>query len=360
MKIIRIVILLALIVIACWGLLKWTHGNLSIRAIGSDFMGYWASTHLLLNGEDPYDSEKIMAVQKSLGWTEKVPIVIYNPPWVFTFLIPFCMNDFTTDRIIWVICTLSFMMFSADRLWLIYGGSRETRIWALIVMATFIPMLPTYILGQIVPLMLLGLMGFLYFARKEKWWLAGMMTMFIAVKPHVIYLFWFALLLWAMKQRLWPVLLASVLTFLCALLLPLFYNPNVYSQYFINIASKSFALYWATPTLGFLLRLYFGLQYGWLQYIPIAAGLIWFIAYWRKYRNMWIWEDRLPPLILVSLMTNFYTWSWDCLMLLPAIIQATVMIFQTPGVRHSGWIVFLYLMINVSGPYYYFFMDRIG
>ncbi len=230
-------------------------------------------------------------------------------------------------------------------------------IWALLVMVTFIPGLLAYKLGQIVPLMLLGLVGFLYFVKKEKWWLAGMMTVFIAVKPHTIYLFWFALLLWAMKHRLWPVLLGSMLTLLCVLLLPLFYNPNVYNQYFINIVTKSYALYWATPTLGTFLRLYFGSQYDWLQYIPILAGLIWFIIYWRKYRNMWIWEDQISLLILVSLMTNFYTWPSDYLMILPAVIQATVRIYQNPGVRYLVWIVLLYIMINIFAVVSTIFLD---
>ena len=57
-------------------------------------------------------------------------------------------------------------------------------------------MLLAFKLGQIVPFMLLGLVGFLYFVRRKQWWLAGMMTVFIAIKPHTLYLFWFAMLLW--------------------------------------------------------------------------------------------------------------------------------------------------------------------
>ena len=354
MKKLRLIILIALTVIACLGLLKWSHGSID-ETIGRDFAAYWASGHILLNGDDPYSSDKILAVQKSLGWAEfdnyysiiKEPIVIYNPPWVLTFLIPFSTLNFTPDKIIWLICMLSLMMFSADRLWPIYGGSRETRVWALIVMVTFIPGLFQYKLGQIVPLMLLGLVGFLYFIKKGKWWLAGMMTVFIAVKPHTLYLFWFALLFWAMKHRLWPVLTGSLLTLLCVAFFPLFYNPNVYSHYFNNVVTKSLDIYWLTPTLGTFLRLCLGSQYGWLQYIPTLAGLIWFIVYWRKYRNMWIWEDQLPLLILVSLMTNFYTWPSDYLMILPAIIQGAVRIYQNPGVRYLVWIGLLYIIINI-------------
>ena len=247
-----------------------------------------------------------------------------------------------------MICTLAFIMFSADRLWLLYGGSRETRAWALLVIATFIPGLFAYRGGQIVPFMLLGLVGFLYFAKKEKWWLAGMMTVFIAVKPHTLYLFWFALLIWTVKHRLWQVLLGSAIALLCVSLPPLFFNPNVISHYFSDIVTKSLIYYWATPTLGTFLRFCFGSEKYWLQYIPALVGLIWFFFYWRMHKNSWIWEQRVLMLIFISLMTNFYTWPSDYLMILPAVMQATVWLIQEPGVCHRRWLVLFYIMINAA------------
>lgn len=357
MKILKIFILLALTAIICWGLLNWSHDRMTIEAVGRDFGAYWASGHLLLEGDDPYSAEKVLAVQQSLGWTEKEPIVSYNPPWALTFLLPFCMPDFPTGKIFWMICTLAFILFSADRLWLIYGGFRETRAWALLAVVTFSPAMFAYKLGQIVPLMLLGLAGFLYCVRRKNWWLAGMTLVLIAVKPHTLYLFWFALLFWAVKHRLWPVLLGSLLALMCATLPPLFYNLDVFSQYFGNIIAKSYALHWATPTVGTFLRLSFGSQHDWLQYIPALAGLIWFLFYWRTHRDGWVWEDRLPLLIFVSLMTNFYTWPSDYLMILPVVIQATVWIRREPGVRYAGWILILYVAINVSAIVSTFFLS---
>lgn len=349
MKLIRLFILLLLTVLAFEGLLKQSHVLSDIDIFGGDFGGYWASCHLLLKGDDPYASDEILSVQKSLGWTNKEPTLIYNPPWVFTFLIPFSSFSFATDRIIWMIVMLTLTIFSADRLWVFYGGSPQRRMVALIVMATFVPLLLDFKLGQIVPLMLPGLLGFQYFVKKEKWWLAGMATVLFTVKPHILYLFWFALLLWGLKNRLWPVLTGSTLMLLIVMLIPLFYNPEVYQLYFSNIVTKSYTLHWATPTLGTFLRLYFGAQHEWLQYISMLAGLIWFLAHWCKYKNTWIWEEQIHVLILVSLMTNFYTWAHDYLLLLPAIIQTTVKIYRNQKIRQFSWTVLLYIILNIFG-----------
>ncbi len=333
MKIIRITILLTLILIMCAGVWIWLPAHIKVDQYGRDFVGYWASGRLLLNGDDPYSAEKILALQQSAGWTEKEPLIIYNPPWVLTFLLPFGALDFATAKMIWLACILALILYCTDRLWFIYGGSHENRVWALLVVVTFTPMLLAFKLGQIVPFMLLGLVGFLYFIRRKQWWLAGMMTVFIAIKPHTLYLFWFAMLLWVVKYRLWQVLLGSAITLLCVSLPPLFCNPNVISHYFNDIVTKSFMYYWATPTLGTFLRLCFGSEKYWLQYIPALAGLIWFFFYWRMHKVSWIWEQQIIMLIFISLMTNFYTWPSDYLMILPAVMQAAVWLH--PGTRSS-------------------------
>lgn len=347
MKIIRIITLVTSILIASILAWVWLPANITVEGVGRDFAAYWASGHLLLQGENPYSAEKVLAVQQSLGWSESEPTVIYNPPWVLTFLLPFCVLDFAVGKILWMACLLTLILFSADRLWLIYGGSPEKRQWALLIALSFSPVLFAYRLGQIVPLMLLGLVGFLQGIRGRSWWLAGMPLVLIAVKPHTVYLFWFALLFWSLQHRRWPVLLGCALALLCATLPPLFYNPDVIRQYVENILTKSYALHWATPTLGTFLRFWFGSQQEWLQYMPTLAGLTWFVVHWRKHRDGWVWDDQLPILILVSLMTHFYTWPSDYLMILPAVIQGAAWMLRAPGVRHAAWMLSFYAAIHV-------------
>lgn len=357
MNILQIILLLVLTLIVCAGAWIWLPSQMTLETVGRDFAGYWASGRLLLDGDNPYSAEKVLATQRSLGWSEDAPLVVYNPPWVLTLLLPFCIPSFDLAKAAWLGCSLFLILFCADRLWVIYGGSRETRLRAPVITATFSPVLFATLLGQIVPLMLLGLVGFLYFVRRRKWWAAGMMTVLIALKPHTVYLFWPALLLWALKHRLWPVLLGSALALLGTTGLALLYNPYVIHQYFGEIVAKSYACHWATPTLGTFLRLCFGSQECWLQYIPVPAGLIWFIFYWRRHGDRWTWENRVPMLIFISLMTNFYTWPSDYLMMLPAVIQATVLMIRHPGSCQSRWGFALYAAINASAVVSMFFLS---
>ena len=46
-----------------------------------DFIEYWAASHLLLHGGNPYSLPEMFIAQKALGWEEPVPLMFVCPPW---------------------------------------------------------------------------------------------------------------------------------------------------------------------------------------------------------------------------------------------------------------------------------------
>jgi hypothetical protein len=66
---------------------------------------------------------------------------------------------------------------------------------------SFIPVLQALDVGQISPLILLGVTGFLYFTHSCRWTLAGCCTVLISIKPQLLYLFWPILILWDFRGK---------------------------------------------------------------------------------------------------------------------------------------------------------------
>ena len=78
---------------------------------------------------------------------------------------------------------------------------------------------------------------------------------------------------------------------------------------------------WMSPTLGTLLRMQFGEERFWLQFVPVAFGLAWFAWHWSKHRRAWDWCEHVPLLVLVSFVTAPYgAWPFDMMLLLPAVM----------------------------------------
>src|SRR2546430_13113210 len=106
---------------------------------------------------------------------------------------------------------------------------RSWLAWALAL--TFVPSLIVLRAGQIGPLILLGMVGFLHWERRGLFFLAGAACVLIGIKPHLVFLFWIALALWAIERRRWSVLIGGVLTGLIATAIPMLCNSSVCRQY---------------------------------------------------------------------------------------------------------------------------------
>jgi len=310
-----------------------------------DFVEYWAAGRLQLTGENPYSPEQLFALQQSAGWTDDVPLMMWNPPWTLSLVMPLALVDYAIGRGLWFLLNLALVLVCADWTWRFYGGPSRYRWLARLVSFTFLPTVVVLYVGQIGLLILAGVAGFLHFESRRQWWLAGAAAVLIAIKPHLLYLFWVALLLWAVDGRRWTVLLGGGLAGLVATGIPLLFNSAVISQY-IHTTINEPPLYWMTPTFGSLLRMLFGQDKQWLQFVPTALGALWFLFYWRRQRHTWVWDEQMPLLLLVSLVTTSHRWTFDQVVLLPAVIQATVWLLHSRQRLAIGLATVIYLAIN--------------
>jgi hypothetical protein len=295
----------------------------------ADFAMYWAAGRLNAYGENPYSPERALALQREAGRDLSDPFLMYSPPWTLPLVMPFGLLPSRVGQLLWLLLHLSVMLCCADRVWLLYGGRPELRWLAWVLTAGFFPTLILLRMGQIGSLVLLGVVGFLSFERRGQLWLAGAAVALTAVKPHLVYLLWVALVLWALDRRRWRVLLGAGLALLLATAIPLTCNPAVIRQYRQALATHP-PTEWLTPTLGAALRLWLGADRAWLQFLPALFGLLWFLVYWAARRRNWRWTEQTPLLVLVSFLTTFYgAWSHDFVVLLVPVLQVAVWCVQS-------------------------------
>jgi hypothetical protein len=156
----------------------------------------------------------------------------------------------------------------------------------------------------------------LYAERAGRLTLAGLATLLLAIKPHLVLLFWMALLIDSVRRRRWLLLVAGAGAGTASILIALAANPDVLTQYWQTLTSDPPAQY-RSPTLGMLLRLLFDEEAFRLQFIPPLAGLAWLGIYWRRHGRNWQWGKELPLVLLVSFLTAAYgAWPFDLVLLL--------------------------------------------
>lgn len=292
----------------------------------NDFIEYWTATKLLLNGGNPYSPSELLASQDALGWSQSEPLMMWNPPWTLSFTLPFGLVDYQTAQFAWFLSHTLIIFVGAKLLWKIYGGDVEKSRYAALSIISFAPTYFALLLGQIGPLILLGLIAFLASVKKKAWGLAGAALTMAAIKPHLLYLFWLALLMWTLKNLQWKLVTGFMVTGIAVALLPLLLDRDVYLQYFdlLKTGRVIKPLDWATPSLGTALAELLAIPDTWIRWLPSVGGVVWLLWYWSRRAETWDWLSELPLVLLVSVVTASFVWTFDQVVLVPAVIQAAV------------------------------------
>jgi len=299
-----------------------------------DFVRHWASGYIFFTHGDPYSPTQIQVLQDQVTAPYLKAEVItpnYVPPWTMLLLGVFGQINYPTSRLIWLIFNIFLLLLSIEMIWKFYSGPKKYKWLGLVIGFSFGPSIAVLEKGQTTCLVLLGIVGFIYFIEfKPNFWIAGMFSALITVKPQLLYLFWIALLLWSFKQRSFIVIFSCGLTLLALSVATLLIDPHAFEKYYQAVLKYPPTLF-ATPTIGGFLRYYLiGINKFWPQFIPVGIGLIWCIYHWFKNKEDWHWTTEAPMLIFASIILSSYCWTYDMVLLVVPVLQAWIWLI-------SGW-----------------------
>ncbi|RMD85090.1 MAG: DUF2029 domain-containing protein, partial [Candidatus Dadabacteria bacterium] len=128
---------------------------------GKDFLQYWGSSVLALQGKNPYDSAALFSIEKRIsGWSSlDEPIVMWNPPNIFLFILPFGLLGFCLARNLFLLVLCGSYLLSFILLGEIMGFKQRKplsfRCIVYLIIITFPPFLSGFFYGQISPIILL-------------------------------------------------------------------------------------------------------------------------------------------------------------------------------------------------------------
>jgi hypothetical protein len=313
-----------------------------------DYVEYWAAGNLNLARGNPYDPEQLLPLQHEAGRYFGVPVMMWNPPWMLLLAMPFSIFEYPVSRLLWILFFIIIVFISVNLVWMLYGGLTNKRWIGWLVGFTFIPVLEAFRTGQTGPLLLLGVVGFLYFLNKEKLWFAGGSLSLLLVKPHILYLVLFAVVLWSIYEKQFRVILGTVITLAAATLIVWATNPQVLNQYLyaaVNYPPQD----WATPTIGGITRLLVGTEQFWLQFLPPLIGILWILFFWFRRRKSWDWIEATPLIILVSIFTAAYGWTSDQAPSLIAVLQIFILLIVIKrDNKYQFAVLSFYLLIELG------------
>jgi hypothetical protein len=312
-------LLLSLALTALWVL----HTHLNVFP-PDDFIEYWSAGRLNITGGNPYNDEQMLTIEKSVGWLRDDALMMLNPPWTLSVAMFIGIFNYPLSRYIWFILGTAVVGWCAVSLWKLYHGNKKYPWAGLVVLFTFGPILHALKSGQITLLILLGMVGFLYFYRKGAHFWAGILASLLFVKPQLLYLVILAIFIWSLANKRYLILVGMISGLIISLGAVLVTNPNAVAQYFQMVRNYPFNS-WVTTTIGANLRVLLGPDRFYLEFIPSVIGVAWFLVYWIKHHNSFDWINDLPLIILISAVTTAYAWTLDYMVCIIGILQISAL-----------------------------------
>ncbi len=331
-----------------------------------DFVEYWAAGRLNAHGENPYDPELLLPMERHAGRDTDDAVMMWNPPWTLPLVMPFGVLPPKVAHLSWVVMGFALILLAADRTWVLAGGPVSARWASWLVALTYLPSMFVLQSGQIGTVLLLGVAGLLHGFAGRSAWAVGGGAFLLAVKPHLVYLLWPALGVWLLADRsrfAWLSAAWFVGLLIGAMLVAAAVNPSVLGQYLEAMRDRP-PEHFRSPTIGSWLREGFGLGAFWLQFVPMACGAAWLMWWAITKRGAGIASGTgLLTLLLVSFVTAPYgAWPFDLVMLLPAVVTLAVSIPRLSPARqwvliagYAAWTVVAVVLNRLSYTSEYFF-----
>jgi hypothetical protein len=295
-----------------------------------DFSVYWSAGSLLLGGGNPYNPDQILIKQQANGPSDVNAdmLLFWYPPWSLPLSIVVGALSYQTSQLLWYLLSIGAICYCATTLWQQYHGGEISRWFAWFLVLTFTPAWFALFFGQVSPLILIGITGFLALIQRRSPkadLFSGLFLGLLAIKPTLLYLFWPALLLWIYTEHRYRVLAGLSLTIVGGTLVSMIFRPGILLDY-MHFIQEARVIDWKVPTIGFWLRHFLAPNLVFVQFIPSAIGLIWLLFHWLRHRRQWDWLQQISWISFLSLITTAFAWSHDQVILIPALIEAAVLI----------------------------------
>lgn len=294
------------------------------KVAGRDYIEFWAQGQQLVRHANPYDVQAIWNLERQAGRLEKVPLVSFSPPIALPLTVPLGFVAAKPGLIAWLLIQLGCVALASWILWMLNG--RPDSRWHLLGFV-FPPVIACQMAGQLGNFFLLCLALFLYLHARRPF-VAGMVLMPLALKPHLFLPVALVLLCWTLWRRNFAILLGFATALAASCAASLYIDPSAWHQY-RQMLSQSGVLDQFVPALSVEVRFLIARQHTWVQFIPEVLACGWSVCYFWKHRRHWDWVDHGLLVLLVAAVCTPYGWYSDEPILFPAILAGLYRAFAT-------------------------------
>lgn len=319
-----------------------------VNTYSIDFIQYYSGFNLLLNSSNPYDSISLLTEQRNVGSLASEPMMLWVPPWTMVLMSPFLsLPTFQLSLLLWrmaCVCILiiTYHLFVTDQ------SNKKIKVFSILLLITNFPFFTSMQVGQVSPLLLLGVLGIMWGVLNTKPVVTGLSLPLLFIKPHLFIIFLSVFLFQIFKRKEFKYLAFGSFSFLFLLLITWFVNSSVI-QNWINVMTGRVSTSVATNTSEWLCGTLVCNIKPLIDYIPFGKYLVVLIplaltTFFLRNTSMFF---SLVISLSISLVFSPYGWCFDSVVLLP--INLIVINDYNLLIRHRVNLFYFFIILNFYG-----------
>ncbi len=292
-------------------------------AKATDFASYWQAGHMILNGQNVYDSTEWIAVHDAEQ-------TAYHSEKTFQYPLPFAvffallaLFPIQFAYLLWTFLAQIGILVSVNLLLSFYPERpRYLDLLAIAGVFLFRPTFPAISNGQIVPFLLFLLSVSIRLFHDERWLSGGLVMSALSLKPSIGIPILVLAGVWLLAGKQWRALAGMALGGLTLALMGVIVNYRWVIDY-LSIGGDSFQKYFGMqPTMwGLLDRIFETDKTSLMVGIVCAAAVLGIEAYlFWKYRTRLSSYPAFATILPAMLFIAPYSWNYDQILLAVPII----------------------------------------
>ena len=308
-----------------------------------DFAAYWQAGHMILAGQDVYNSSEWIAERERRGTAlHSEPTFHYPLPFAILFS-PLALLPVQTAYIFWLFFGQLIILISVLTLLTFYPArTGYLELFTIAGVFLFRPSFSVIFNGQILSLLLLLVCVSILLFRRQRWLWGGFALSLLSLKPSIgIPILAFAGI-WLLAKKQWSGIFGIVLGCVALLLIGMLVDPNWVIDY-MSVGGDSFSKYFGLhPTMWGVVDKIF-IQ----DAKSVAAGAVVsliiflteiYILSKRSLNNSPI--EAFASILPAGLLIAPYSWSYDQILLAVPLVYLMIRIASSQGYRMA----FLFLL----------------
>ncbi len=315
----------------------------SYDAHRQDFAAYWQAGHMILSGQNVYDSEEWVAVRQLEGTAlHSEPTFQYPLPLAILFS-PIALVPIQTAYILWMFFA-QIAVLVAIVILLSFYPTRSGYLELLAIAGIFLfrPMFSVIKNGQILAPLLLFLSVSIWLLYQGSWFFGGFILSMLSLKPSVGLPILFLAGIWFLSKKQWRAIFGMISGGLALVVLGALVNPRWIIDY-VSIGANSFQKYYGiNPTIWGMVDRIFK-----VDRISVPIGFI-VVAVVFALEAYLFWKHRsdlesyssFASIVPAALLVAPYLWNHDQIFLTVPIVFLLTRISIKYGIGKAALFMF--------------------